>query len=124
MIKVFFVIVVVVVFICWLLHNKIRSIFQTSDTVTSNEFSISTNTAQSGVSVTPKNRSNLSPLSSSSSAAAAAAAAGRHATNMSTQLFPIATQSSVDPLASLSNAEDLEIKPGIAEMIREEERVS
>lgn len=80
--------------------------------------------------MTSKNRSNLSPLSSSSSAAAAAAAAaaavaaGRHATNMNTPLFPIATQSSLDPLTSLSNADDLEIKPGIAEMIREEERVS
>lgn len=57
-------------------------------------------------------------------AAAAAVAAGRHATNISTPLFPIPAQPSADPLASLSNAEELEIKPGIAEMIREEERVS
>lgn len=84
----------------------------TSDTATASEFTINTNAAQS-TSVTQKSRNNISPSS-----------AGRHATNIGTTLFPISSQSTVDPLVSISNTEDLEIKPGIAEMIREEERVS
>lgn len=69
--------------------------------------------------MTPKSRNNVSPSSSTS-----ATPAGRHTTPINTALFPISTPTTADPLASLSNAEDLEIKPGIAEMIREEERVS
>lgn len=60
-------------------------------------------------------RNNISPSSTAS---------GRHGTTIGTTLFPISSQPTVDPLASLSNTEDMEIKPGIAEMIREEERVS
>lgn len=88
----------------------------TSDTTTAsattNEFSINANATQS-TSVTPKSRNNISPSSTG----------GRHAPNISTSLFPI-SQTSVDPLTALSNNEEMEIKPGIAEMIREEERVS
>lgn len=66
-----------------------------------------------GAHSTTKHRNNVSPL-------------GRHSSNLNTPIFPITTQSPVDPisLGSLSNADELEIKPGIAEMIREEERVS
>lgn len=62
---------------------------------------------------TTKHRNNVSPL-------------GRHSANLNTPIFPISTQSPVDPisLSTLSTTDDLEIKPGIAEMIREEERVS
>lgn len=80
---------------------------------TASEFTINANATQS-TSVTPKTRNNISPSS----------AAGRHASNINTSLFPISSQTSADPLVALSNNEDLEIKPGIAEMIREEERVS
>lgn len=91
------------------------------DTGAANEFSIGTNASQSTISVSAKGRNNLSPSSTSSSSAAAAA--GRHTSNINAPLFPISGQSPVDPLVSLPNSEDLEIKPGIAEMIREEERV-
>lgn len=86
----------------------------TSDTVTANEFSVNTNAVQS-TSALPKIRNNISPSST---------AGGRHATTVGTTLFSISTQPTVDPLATLSNTEEMEIKPGIAEMIREEERVS
>lgn len=60
-----------------------------------------------------KNRADVSPTSSS----------GRQASGMNTPIFP---QTSIDPIAltNLTNADEMEIKPGIAEMIREEERVS
>lgn len=85
----------------------------TSDTATASEFSLNTNAAQS-TSITLKSRNNISPSSS----------VGRHATNISSSLFPVSTQTTIDPLPSISNTEEMEIKPGIAEMIREEERVS
>lgn len=81
----------------------------TSDTATASEFPINTTAAQS-TSMTPKSRNNISPST----------VVGR---KISTSLFPISSQTITDPLASLSTTEELEIKPGIAEMIREEERV-
>lgn len=53
-----------------------------------------------------------------------------HQSNASTPLplFPMSTQSSIDGISlqslGIPNPDDMEIKPGIAEMIREEERVS
>lgn len=69
--------------------------------------------ASSTAHATSKHRNNVSPL-------------GRQPSGLNAPIFPITAQSPVDSIAlgSLANTDDLEIKPGIAEMIREEERVS
>lgn len=78
-----------------------------------NKFFCYSSNTQSTSGATKTTRNNASPSSSS----------GRRTSGMNTPIFP---QTTIDPitLSNLSNNEDLEIKPGIAEMIREEERVS